>query len=139
MKDYSQSLVDYKIWCLNGEPYLCAAIYDRSIEKHHTQFDMYDLDWNPMRQEVTHVEGRHYKLCLPKPKNWERMLECARILTKGHPQVRMDLYNVDGRIVFGEMTFTARGGFQNNYSEHILLEMGQKIDLDSVTPLYIIK
>lgn len=129
IKEYSRSLIDYKIWCLNGEPYLYAAIYDRDFEKHHTQFDLYDLNWKPIRQEVTHSESRQYKLFLPKPKKWEQMLEYARVLAQGHPQVRMDFYNIDGRIVFGEMTFTAKGGFQDDYSEHILMEMGQKINL----------
>lgn len=132
VNSFSKSLIDYKIWCFNGKPFCCAALYDRTIGGHTTVFDLYDLDWRPIRNSVTHSEARHYNLVLPKPKNWEQMLDCARKLSSGHPEVRVDLYNIAGRIYFGEMTFTAKGGYQDNYSEDLLLEMGKQIDLNVV-------
>lgn len=126
---FSKSLIDYKIWCFNGNPYCCVAIYGRDFETHTYQFDMYDLDWNPIRKYVSHRENRNYKFVLPKPKNWDKMLEYARILSQGHPEVRMDFYNIDGCIYFGEMTFSAGGGFQKNYSDDFLLKMGEQIEL----------
>lgn len=129
VETFSRSLIDYKIWCFNGEPFCCAAIYDRDINTHTSQFDLYDINWKPMRNHVTHLKDRHYKLYLPKPKNWEQMLDIARILTNGHPEVRMDLYNINGRILFGEMTFTAKGGLQDDYSDDLLLKMGNMINL----------
>ena len=42
---FSKSLIDYKIWCFNGNPYCCVAIYGRDLETHTYQFDMYDLNY----------------------------------------------------------------------------------------------
>lgn len=128
MSQYSCSMIDYKIWCFNGKPYCCVAIYDR---KHTTDyiFDMYDLNWNCIREKVADRNSIRYNGYLPKPKNWERMLEISARLCEGHPEVRCDLYNIDGKIYFGEMTMTARGGFQNHYTQEALNEMGDQIHL----------
>ncbi len=132
INSFSQSLIDYKIWCFDGKPYCCAALYDRNMTSHKAKFDLYDLNWNPIRNEITHLDSRHYDLILPKPKNWEKMLEYASTLSQGHSEVRVDLYNINGKIYFGEMTFTAKGGFQDNYSDDILLKMGEQIDLNKI-------
>lgn len=66
---------------------------------------------------------------LEKPKNFERLLECAAILAKGNKQVRVDLYDIDGKIYFGEMTLTSQGGYMNYFSKEFLLEMGQLFEV----------
>ena len=58
------------------------------------------------------------------------MMEIASTLSKGFPQVRIDFYNVRGRIYFGEMTFTCAGGYMNFYSQEVLDIMGDMIQLD---------
>lgn len=127
---YSCGLIDYKIWCFNGNPFCCVAMYNRNLTTHNKpQFDLYNLDWTPNRSGVTHAESRNYKLILPKPQNWDKMLEYAHILSMGHPQVRMDFYNINGNIYFGEMTFTAKGGYQDNYTDDFLMQMGKLVDL----------
>lgn len=129
MSQYSCSMIDYKIWCFNGKPYCCVTIYDR---KHPTDyvFDMYDLEWNCIRENVLGGEAMRYNGYLPKPKNWDKMLEIASRLCAGHPEVRCDLYNINGKIYFGEMTMTARGGYQNHYTQEALDEMGKQIQLN---------
>ena len=60
------------------------------------------------------------------------MLDIARILAKPFPEVRVDLYALDdGRIYFGEMTFTSLGGFMNYYTPEYLLLMGEKCDISN--------
>ena len=66
---------------------------------------------------------------LKKPKNFERLLECAAILAKGHKQARVDLYDIDGKIYFGEMTMTSQGGYMNYFSKEFLQEMGQQYEV----------
>lgn len=48
---------------------------------------------------------------LEKPKNYNKMVEIAEILSEGFSHVRVDLYNIDGKIYFGEMTFSTCGGY----------------------------
>ena len=57
------------------------------------------------------------------------MLQIARILSKDFPQVRVDLYNLDGQIYFGELTFTSAGGVMDFFTEDWLTQMGQKVSL----------
>ena len=62
------------------------------------------------------------------------MLDVAAKLSKGQPQVRVDLYYASGNIYFGEMTMTARGGFMTVFTQDALLDMGRQIVLDLETP-----
>ena len=66
---------------------------------------------------------------LPKPKNLERLLECAAILSKGLKQVRVDLYDIEGKIYFGEMTLTSQGGYMDYFTKDFLLEMGKQFEV----------
>ena len=67
---------------------------------------------------------------MPKPKNFEGMIEVAEKLAKPFPVVRVDLYNLDGKIYFGEMTFTSLGGLMDFYTPEFLLKVGKMIDLN---------
>ena len=66
---------------------------------------------------------------IPKPRNLKQMLEIAEKLAAPFPVVRVDLYNIAGRIVFGEMTFTSLGGLMNFYTEAFLKMTGDMIKL----------
>lgn len=120
----STSLIDYKIWCFNGKAFGTWVCYNRHRFEADTEW--HDIDWN-FRPEWS-VFTDHYKDGqgkIPKPKNYEKMISFAEELSKGFPQVRVDLYNIDGNIYFGEMTFTSAGGHMNFYSKEVLLEMGK--------------
>lgn len=122
------SLIDYKIWCLNGTPYCIWCAWNRS--NHGADVGVYDLNWN-YRPEWS-IFTDHYRKGqerIPKPKNLERMLGIASELSKGFPILRVDLYEVDGRIYFGELTFTSLGGFMDYLTNDVLLDMGRKVKL----------
>ena len=74
------------------------------------------------------------RILLPIPKNWDRMLEVAKILSNGHPQARIDLYNIEGTIYFGEITMTNGSGFDTEFKEELFLDMGKAITLDLDMP-----
>lgn len=57
------------------------------------------------------------------------MIACASELSKGFPVLRCDLYEVEGRVYFGEMTFTSFGGYMNFYTQEFLDIMGNEVDL----------
>ena len=62
-------------------------------------------------------------------RNFKEMLDVAGRLSAEFPQVRVDLYNIEGKIYFGELTFTSQGGMMDYYSPKFLLEMGKQIKL----------
>ena len=99
-------LQDYKFLCFGGKPYFCWVDMGRYTD--HTR-NVYDLNWElqPWNQE----HYAHYKEPIPKPENFDKMVEIATKLCQGFSHVRVDLYNVSGKIYFGEMTFTNGGGF----------------------------
>lgn len=100
-------LKDYKIFCFNGEPKLLFVATDRQMDTEETKFDFYDLQWNHLPFKNGHPNS---KRLLEKPKNFEQMLDIARKLSAGIPHVRIDLYNCNGNIYFGEMTFFHNSG-----------------------------
>nr|MBS1901049.1 glycosyl transferase [Actinomycetota bacterium] len=105
-------LLDYKFFCFDGEVKALFIASDRASG--HVKFDYFDADFRPLgiRQPYPNSE------ILPsKPHRYEEMLEIARTLSAGHPHVRVDLYEVDGRVYFGELTFYHFGGMQPFHPE----------------------
>ena len=96
-------LKDYKIFCFNGEPKLLFVASDRQLVGEETKFDFFDLDWNHLPFTNGHPNSSHP---IEKPKNFEEMIDVARKLSVNIPQVRIDLYNSNGKIYFGEITFS---------------------------------
>ena len=103
----SDDLPDYKFLCFNGKPYFCWV--DTGRYTRHTR-NVYNLKWElqPWNQSVI----PHAPIALDKPPHFDKMIELATILCQGFAHVRIDLYNVQGRIYFGEMTFTSVGGLE---------------------------
>lgn len=95
-------LRDYKIFCFNGEPKILFVASDRQNAGEDTKFDFFDLNWNHLPFTNGHPNSKEH---IAKPKNFEEMLGIAKKLSVGIPQVRIDLYNCNGKIYFGEITF----------------------------------
>lgn len=93
-------LKDYKIFCFNGEAKFLFVATGRQLND--TRFDFYDTDFNHLPVLNGHANA---DIAPVKPQNFEEMLEVANKLSKGIPHVRVDLYNVNGKIYFGELTF----------------------------------
>lgn len=124
----SSSLIDYKIWSFNGMPAYIWVCFNRT--PHSVEVITYDTDWNP-HPEFS-VTTDHYILTdkrIPRPKSLDTMLSIASTLSKGLEEVRVDLYEVDGKPYFGEMTLTAAGGINNFYTQEFLQILGQHITL----------
>lgn len=93
-------LPDYKFFCFDGEPKALFVATGRASGD--TRFDFFDVEFNHLPIENGHPNA----LSIPeRPKSYEKMLEMARILSAGFPQVRVDFYDVQGKPYFGEMTF----------------------------------
>ena len=128
MEDESGELKDYKIFCFNGEPKISFVASDRQKKGEDTKFDFYDIDWNHLHI----INGHPYSHPIPKPKNYDLMLSLARKLSQGIPHVRVDFYNINGRIYFGEMTFFHWSGFIPFEPEEWDYKLGEWLQLPKI-------
>ncbi len=100
-EDDKNTLVDYKFYCFNGKPKFIDVHLDR--EEDHKQ-GCFDLEYNLL----LFGKSKSYKSIsskIDKPSNLEEMVALSKILAKNLPFVRVDFYSVNGKTVFGEMTF----------------------------------
>ena len=126
----STSLTDYKIWCFNGKAYYVWVCNDRCANGNSAHVMTYDLDWNA-HPEFSNFNSDYLRgEVIPKPKNFERMIEVAEKLSEGIPELRMDMYNIDGKIYFGEMTFTSQGGFMDFYTPEFNKKLGSLFSIN---------
>lgn len=126
LEDESGELVDYKFYCFDGYVDSVMLCVDRQVG--HPKFYFFDAAWNLKRYNVRGKEAPE-NFTLPKPKNIDRMFEIAAELSVGMPFVRVDLYNVNGKIFFGEMTFFPASGFDSNRLYETDLYFGKLINL----------
>ncbi len=123
---------DYRFFCFDGEPKLLMMDFGVIGENGHHKFEfprnIYDMDFRllPIRFGRDNYTGH-----VDKPENFERMVEIARKLSQPFPMVRVDLYNLDGKIYFGEMTFYHGGCCQQITPEEWDLKMGAWINLNN--------
>lgn len=125
----SSSLIDYKVWCFNGKPYFTWCGWNRTGAC-GAECGVYDYDWNYRPESSIFTD--HYlegKERLPRPYNLEKMYEISSSLSKDFPILRVDLYEVNHKIYFGELTFTPLGGFIDYFPNDVLLEMGKHVNL----------
>lgn len=122
--DEPGGLVDYKIWCFNGKPHCFIVCANRDNSSHSIDLNYHDLDW--ARHENYVSEEYRNKFVCPKPANLSKMIEYASKLSIGFPEVRVDFYNIHGKVYFGEMTFTASMGMNLRYTQDVLNELGDQ-------------
>lgn len=125
------SLVDYKVWCFNGTAYYIMTCSSRDDSQ--TKLNLFDLDWNLVSYYLNPSNSHPVETKeLPKPLCLKEMIKAAEVLANGFPCVRVDLYNVGGKVFFGEMTFTSLGGMMEYYTTEFLQKCGDIIDLRNV-------
>ena len=123
------SLTDYKMWCFNGKCYYTWICNDRSAGGNSAHVMTYDMDWNAHPEFSVFNSDYLRGDIIPKPNNFEKMVEIAEKLSKGFPELRVDLYNIDGKIYFGELTFTSQGGFMDFYTPEFNKMLGEKFSI----------
>ena len=118
---------DYKFFCFEGVPKLLHVDTDRGT-KHSRAY--YDMDWNklPIKHDsIAFIEGE-----TEQPENFAEMVEVASKLANKFPFVRVDLYNLNNRIVFGEMTFYPADGRLEFMPEEYNRILGDYLKLPSI-------
>ena len=121
-------IVDYKFLCFNGIPRVALVCADRFSGKGFTATYL-DMDWNrlPFTRSFPVYEGE-----LVKPANYELMVELSRKLAGNIPFVRVDFYEINGRVLAGEMTFFPGGGRDSFSSIEWDYKFGDMLDLSVV-------
>lgn len=119
-------LRDYKFFCFNGVPRVMFIASDRFNKEVETKFDFFDMDFNHLPFRNGHPNAIKP---IERPSNFEDMKLLASKLSKDIPHVRVDFYNIDGQIYFGEMTFFHWSGFVKFEPEEWDFKMGEMIKL----------
>lgn len=97
---------DYKLYCFNGKVLAILYIVGRGEKQKHGGF--FSTDWNYLGVASKWYED--FSVLPKKPKSLDNMISIAEALADGFPFVRIDFYDIDGKAVFGEMTFTPGAG-----------------------------
>lgn len=101
-------LIDYKFFCNYGETKFLYVVADRVLGK-SAGFGIFSPDFNLM--PVSRADEKPLTREIPKPENYEELKIIAEALAKPFPEARIDLYDVDGKIYFGEITFFDGSGY----------------------------
>ena len=108
-EDYKTGeLRDYKFFCFDGEPKIFFIASGRSKGEHDVTFDFFDMNFNHLPFTNGHPNSA---IPLEKPQCFEEMKRLAATLSKGMPHVRVDFYEANGKVYFGEFTFSHWGGY----------------------------
>ena len=127
MEDHTDGeLRDYKFFCFNGKAKAMFVATDRA--KDDVKFDYFDLEFNHLdiRQKYSNAG------LVRKPVTFEKMIEFAEIISKGYPHVRVDFYEVDGHLYFGEFTLYHFSGFMPFQPSKWDMIFGEWLELPSI-------
>ncbi len=124
-KYMGDNLNDYKLFCFNGVPKFILVCSNRNGNDKNTDF--YDINWNllPFTRE-NHVNNKNG---IKKPKYLNLMLDISKKLSKNIPFVRIDLYEIENKVYFGELTFYPSGGFEGFNPKEWDKKLGDMIKL----------
>lgn len=120
------ALTDYKFFCVNGDVDNVMVCTERNSGK--TKFQYYTREW----QLIQVKRNTSANPILEKPENMDQMFRIATALSQGFPFVRIDMYDINGSIYFGEMTFYPKGGWDPDLLQEANGRLGTLVDLDFV-------
>ncbi len=125
--DSDKELRDYKLYCFNGYTKATLLATNRQSSTEELAFDYFDNKFDHM--ELTNHWHPNAKKRPHKPINYAKMVELSSVLSRGIPHLRVDFYEVNGKIYFGELTFFDMSGFLKIHPDDWELEWGKLIDL----------
>lgn len=125
--DDGEGLVDYKFFCFDGKMEFFYIMGDRQLGK-KVSVSIYGK--NKEKLDVRRVGDEEYNSKVEMPANIDEMIQVAERLSSEFPHVRVDLYNVNGKIYFGELTFFNASGYMEYDPDSFDYEIGEKFDID---------
>ncbi len=127
LNDKVADLPDYKFFCFNGEPYYCQVIRDRHSKE---TIDFYDMEWNHMPFVGLNPVAKNGITPVARPVHLETMKYICRKLSKDIKFSRIDLYVINDKEYFGEITFYPAAGFGEFTPANWNERLGDLINLD---------
>ncbi len=128
--ELQKELVDYKFYCFNGEPKFLYV--SEGLEDHSTaRISFFDMDFKMC--EFGRNDYKKFEVLPKKPTKMQEMIKIAKQLSKGISFVRVDLYEIRGRIYFGELTFTPNAGLMQFDPPEWDGKIGEMLILPSTT------
>lgn len=121
LEDGNKRISDYKILCFNGEAKYILVCSERDNGR-----DYFDTSWNYIPFVKKEFRSKHKIL---KPKNLELMIKYAEIISKPFNFARIDFYNLNGKIYFGEITLTPAAGMNDYITHEAQLRLGNLIEI----------
>lgn len=121
-------LKDYKIQCFNGEVDHIFVCVDRDEQQRVCKYYYFDKNWKYLPYSWNDRCDDEFLASL-KPKTFEEMIAIAENLSAGIPEVRVDLYEIQGRVYFGELTFFTQSGFDTTITSEADREIGSRLVL----------
>jgi hypothetical protein len=121
-------LSDYKFFCFDGKVAYLYVTADREVGN-GAGFGIYDSDFRKMK--VQRVDERPLKRFIEKPENYETLKKVAEKLSDNYPEVRIDLYDVNGQIMFGELTFFDGSGYMKFDPDEFDFKLGECFKIPS--------
>ena len=122
-------LLDYKMYSFHGEPKLTVVCSNR-FSKTGTRMNFYDINWEPMGIHFGHYPPLPTEF--PKPATYEEMKRLTAELSKDCPFLRVDFYEIKGRLFIGELTFFPGAGFEKFRPMTLDYELGEWLHLETV-------
>lgn len=129
-RDHNNDLPDYKFFCFNGKVEYLYTMIDYVDDHSAGKCSFFTKEFKQLPYKRS--EYKAIDVTLDKPKNFEDMIKFAEILSKDFPHVRVDFYNIDGKIIFGELTFYNASGYTKFDPDEFDYILGGKFELPHI-------
>lgn len=126
-RDVNNDLPDYKFFCFNGKVFCLYTMIDYTDNHDNGKLGFYNVDFIKLPYKRT--DFAEITNDLPKPENFEKMVEIATKLSEDFPHVRVDFYNVNGKIIFGELTFYNASGYTSFEPDEFDYILGEQFEI----------
>ena len=129
IKAKENDLVDYKFFCFNGEVQYIYVINGRNFGG-KSSLGIFDTNFNKL--DYCRVDENSMNEVPKKPDNFKEMIKISEVIARDFPHVRVDLYDNDGKIIFGEITFFDGSGYQTYRPDEFDYILGEKFKLPKI-------
>lgn len=129
MENIGESLKDYKFMCFNGKV-KCIFVCSNRHTKTGLNIDIFDTDW--VKMPFGRAKHPNSKDIIKRPENLEKMIDLSEKLAKDMPFIRVDFYESNNKIFFGELTFYPSAGFEKFEPEEYDKILGDMLELPKI-------